>query len=124
VIAEVAEHAPSESQRTYGTFVASAVCYLVLCILAALVCLAGAFRLLAELDRPGVDTTVATLIGFGAVSLISGFLVYGSRNWQSMLQATFGSWLRGCLSYLTRYPIRPGFSPALLMISVRKERRE
>jgi hypothetical protein len=29
------------------------------------------------LDRPGVDTAVATLVGFGAVSLISGFMVYG-----------------------------------------------
>lgn len=76
-IGETAEQAPAESQRSYGTFVGAAVCYLVLCILAALVCLLRVFPLLAELDRPGVDTVLVTLIGVGAASLISGFIVYG-----------------------------------------------
>jgi hypothetical protein len=49
----------------------------VLCILTALVCLLRAFPLLAELDRPGVDTALVSLIGLGAVSLVSGFIVYG-----------------------------------------------
>ena len=66
-----------ESRSSYGTFTGAATCYLVLCILTALVCLLRVFLLLAELDRPGVDTAIASLIGFGAVSLISGFIVYG-----------------------------------------------